>query len=597
MANIFISHSSKDKAFARRLSEDLKDIGHEPWLDEWEIKVGECIVTKIDRGIEDSEFVAIILSKHSVESGWVDKEWKTKYWSEIQSDRTMVLPLLKDNCTIPTLLKTKRYADFREKYVVAFTHLVEAINYKTANIPERPTISSEEYIVHDSYNLYWHRGVQEYFGQTLHLVFVRYNSESILFKKSVLSNLENSRIINYMIFELLSKWDILIRYWSTENQASVLISELEKNIEIEKVVPLSVIKMEHIYDDGYDYPTSEEIKDLLDNMPLEHLLDLQQNKENSKYYDMAKSEGLLLSDRISFDPGKVQFYVVISSLKQPGEAILYNLIEHINNIHNITGKTIYITRGTSIRIIIKGQASEFYDISAFLSDITKTLKSDDFQIMTETILVANRSIQICNLIDFGKVQETLVDNNFESIISELKKPVDLDLGTAYEIKAKLFNIVNIIHMDDQEVLINLVKGRLSGDATYLISIKDFFPHFEQEMRDALPHVVRKEYGNNWREVLDEIKGREGITKNTKANKLVIGDLCKIYKSIFLEKKFIDIAPMSDNQFRKVFEDLPGFRNILAHRAASLDGWEALFDFCTRFIPVRSTFISYFDGIK
>lgn len=597
MAKIFISHSSKDKAWARRLSEDLKEIGHEPWLDEWEIKVGECIVTKIDRGIEDSEFVAIILSKHSVESGWVDKEWKAKYWSEIESDRTMVLPLLKENCTIPTLLKTKRYADFRKKYVVAFTHLVEAINYKVTNIPEKTTISSEENIVHDRYSFYWHRGVQKYFGQTLHLLFARYTGESIIFKNSVLSNLENSNIINYMIFELLSKWDILIRFWSTEDQANMFISELEKNIEIEKVVPLSVIKMEHIYDDGYDYPTSEEIKALLHNMTLEQLLDMQQNKKNSKYYDMAISEGLLLSDRISFDPGKVQFYIVISSLKQPSESIIHNLIEHINNIHNITGKTIYITRGTSIRIITKGQASEFYDISAFLSDITKTFKSDDFKISSETILVANRNIQICNLIDFGKGKETLIENKFESIIRELKRPIDLDLKTKYEIKAKFANIADIIHMDDQEVLINLIKGRLSGDATYLKGIKDFFPHFEQEMRDALQHIIRKEYGNNWREILDEIKKREGINKTTKSNKLVIGDLCKIYKSIVLEKKFIDIAPMSDNQFRKVFEDLPRFRNILAHTAASLEGWEELFDFCTRFISVRSKFISYFEGIK
>ena len=83
MAKIFISYSSKNKAFARRLSEDLNRMGHEPWLDEWAIKVGECIITKIDRGIADSDFVVIILSSHSVKSGWVEKEWKTKYWYEI----------------------------------------------------------------------------------------------------------------------------------------------------------------------------------------------------------------------------------------------------------------------------------------------------------------------------------------------------------------------------------------------------------------------------------------------------------------------------------------------------------------------------------
>ena len=48
MARIFISYSSKDKEFANRLYNDLQKFGHEPWLDELKIKVGECIVTKIE---------------------------------------------------------------------------------------------------------------------------------------------------------------------------------------------------------------------------------------------------------------------------------------------------------------------------------------------------------------------------------------------------------------------------------------------------------------------------------------------------------------------------------------------------------------------
>ncbi len=127
MASIFISHSTKDKAFARRLAEDLQRLGHTPWLDEWQIKVGECIVTKIGSGIEDSDYVVIVLSSHSVKSGWVDKEWKTKYWSEIQTGKTLVLPVLVEDCSIPNLLATKKYADFRGNYAVALVDLANAI--------------------------------------------------------------------------------------------------------------------------------------------------------------------------------------------------------------------------------------------------------------------------------------------------------------------------------------------------------------------------------------------------------------------------------------------------------------------------------------
>ncbi len=85
MPRIFISHSSKDQQFARQLASDLSGLGHQPWLDEWEIKVGECIVSKIQKGLEDCEYVVVVLSENSVTSGWVDREWKEKYWDEVKT--------------------------------------------------------------------------------------------------------------------------------------------------------------------------------------------------------------------------------------------------------------------------------------------------------------------------------------------------------------------------------------------------------------------------------------------------------------------------------------------------------------------------------
>ena len=87
MAKIFLSHSSKDKQFVFQLGEDLKALGHEPWLDEWEIKVGECIPSKIDHAIGEADYVIIVLSPDAVKSGWVEREWQSKYWDEIEQNR------------------------------------------------------------------------------------------------------------------------------------------------------------------------------------------------------------------------------------------------------------------------------------------------------------------------------------------------------------------------------------------------------------------------------------------------------------------------------------------------------------------------------
>lgn len=57
MAKIFLSHSSSDKPFVHKLAEDLRARDHAIWLDEWEIRVGECIPTRIEEGLQESKFV------------------------------------------------------------------------------------------------------------------------------------------------------------------------------------------------------------------------------------------------------------------------------------------------------------------------------------------------------------------------------------------------------------------------------------------------------------------------------------------------------------------------------------------------------------
>lgn len=128
MAKIFLSHSSKDKRFVKKLAIDLLKYGHDVWLDEWEIRVGDCIVSGIEGGIADSDFAVVILTNNSVQSGWVDREWKAKYWTEVNRGEVLVLPVLLEDCEVPTLLQTKKYADFRSDYNQGLHNLLRAIN-------------------------------------------------------------------------------------------------------------------------------------------------------------------------------------------------------------------------------------------------------------------------------------------------------------------------------------------------------------------------------------------------------------------------------------------------------------------------------------
>jgi hypothetical protein len=127
MAKTFLSYSYKDKSFVRELAEDLTRLGHTVWLDEWEIRVGDSIITKIGRGIEDANYVLVVLSQNSTSSEWVEKEWQAKYWDEINRRKVMVLPVVLEDCSIPTLLRPKKYADFRVNYKVGLAELILAL--------------------------------------------------------------------------------------------------------------------------------------------------------------------------------------------------------------------------------------------------------------------------------------------------------------------------------------------------------------------------------------------------------------------------------------------------------------------------------------
>ena len=128
MALVFLSHSSADKPFVRKLAIDLMKSGYDVWLDEWDVLVGECILTGIEGGILKSDYAVIVLSPKAVASGWVDREWKAKYWTEVDEGKVSVLPLLLKDCEIPELLKTKRYADFRGDYRSGLTDLLRGLS-------------------------------------------------------------------------------------------------------------------------------------------------------------------------------------------------------------------------------------------------------------------------------------------------------------------------------------------------------------------------------------------------------------------------------------------------------------------------------------
>lgn len=130
---VFISHASEDKTFVERLAHDLIVRGVQVWYAEWEIKVGESIVQKVNEGIDSSGSLLVVLSEASTRSAWVSRELSAALMLELERKNVFVLPVRLDDAPVPTLLKDKLYADFRKAYDAGLDRLLGSLIPESAS--------------------------------------------------------------------------------------------------------------------------------------------------------------------------------------------------------------------------------------------------------------------------------------------------------------------------------------------------------------------------------------------------------------------------------------------------------------------------------
>jgi hypothetical protein len=73
--DVFISHASEDKdEVVRPLANALRIQGLKVWYDEFELKIGDSLRRKIDKGLANSKFGIVVLSKAFIKKGWTNYE-------------------------------------------------------------------------------------------------------------------------------------------------------------------------------------------------------------------------------------------------------------------------------------------------------------------------------------------------------------------------------------------------------------------------------------------------------------------------------------------------------------------------------------------
>src|SRR6266496_3692548 len=99
--SVFLSHSSKDRAFVEKLSNALA-CHHVPvWYSQVDIQGAKQWHDEIGRGLKNSDWLAVVLSPNSVKSRWVKHEVLFALRTEKFNDR--IVPIMLKDCNVDDL--------------------------------------------------------------------------------------------------------------------------------------------------------------------------------------------------------------------------------------------------------------------------------------------------------------------------------------------------------------------------------------------------------------------------------------------------------------------------------------------------------------
>ncbi len=141
--DVFLSHNSKDKPWVVKLKGSLEALGIKVWLDKDEIRPGDLFAEALEKGIEESKAIALIISPEAMSSGWVKAEYY-RALSLATNKQLQLIPVLYKKAQIPGFLSDRSWVNFSDESECdeQVRTLVWGITGKKAEV-EKSTLKSE----------------------------------------------------------------------------------------------------------------------------------------------------------------------------------------------------------------------------------------------------------------------------------------------------------------------------------------------------------------------------------------------------------------------------------------------------------------------
>ena len=127
MANVFISHRKSDDTQAEKLAAEIRNQGHQVWLDVWDINLGDSIVGKMNEGLTSADYLILCYSSIGVESEWISREWMPTLAKQLEGHNIKILPVVLSGGKPPAILADILYVDLTKDWSTGVTRLLQNI--------------------------------------------------------------------------------------------------------------------------------------------------------------------------------------------------------------------------------------------------------------------------------------------------------------------------------------------------------------------------------------------------------------------------------------------------------------------------------------
>lgn len=207
LGKVFISHSSRDKAFVRRLAKRLWGEGYQVWLDEKELVPGDALATRLSDALKESRVVIVVVTPNSLASKWLSFELN-KATERMVEGQCRIIPVLKGDVEPPAELKSLIYADFRSSFAQGFKAILSALR-RESEAAIRGSWAELESMVEEAFDFRGHGSLIGEYGD-LDYTFVQVDG---LMDVPGGQRLDDACIICDIVHDYLGKKELLGETW------------------------------------------------------------------------------------------------------------------------------------------------------------------------------------------------------------------------------------------------------------------------------------------------------------------------------------------------------------------------------------------------